>query len=189
MATKHIETANPLPTRAQVFAYTESLRATNPTAVPENYLTQEDVHEWQEAQALLENCKAKEMSLRLKIFKHYFPHPAEGTNDVRMPDGYVVKAQYKLTRDVDSAALDALKKLTVADVKEQLDKLQVDYSAVAPDMLLTAYLKLPVDQLIKYDPALAIREYRKLTVEQAVFFEQCLATKPGAPSIKIVPLP
>lgn len=187
MATKHIETAQPLPTRAQVQQYVAAMLAANPTAVPPDFLTQEDMTEWYEAQTTLERVKAQEMTLRLKIFKHYFPDPKEGTNDVRLPDGFVVKAQYKITRDVDQASIDSFKKLTVGDVREKLEQLQMDPAAVPAERPLHEFLKLKLDELIKYDPALAIREYRKLTAEQAAFFESCLNIRPGAPSIKIVP--
>jgi hypothetical protein len=54
----------------------------NMTPIPENTVTQADMDEWYALQKQLAAVKSAEMLLRMKIFKHYFPAPVEGTNQV-----------------------------------------------------------------------------------------------------------
>lgn len=182
-----IPVAAPLPTRQQAIEYATSLTTVNPTAVPPDLLTQEDMVEWFETAKQLADLKSKEMLLRLKIFKHYFPTPVEGTNSVSLPDGYIVKGVFKIQRDIDPAALEALQKLTVGDAYEMLKSYGMVVEGVDPALPLLAFMKLSPDKLVKYDPALAIKEYRALTEEQRRIFEQCMVIKAGSPSLAIAP--
>ena len=191
-AAKHMQTAQPLPTREQAKAYIDSMIAAGKVteiSADISTLTQEDLFEWYQLKEQLDDMKAKEMTLRLKIFKHYFPSPEEGTQNVRLPDGFVVKATYPIVRKIDPAHLDAFRKLTVKDVYDQLIAMKMinDQTTVDFNTPLTTFLNLNVDNLVKYDPDLIIKEYRTLTDEQRQFFEQCMEIKPGSPAIKIVP--
>jgi len=131
------------------------------TEIPENKVTQADLSAWYEMSQELKKLRAKEMVLRKKIFDGAFPDPKEGTNNYELADGYMLKAQYKLDRNVDPGALDALK-----------DKLREN--------------KINPDSLVQYKPSLVIKEYRHLTEEQHKLFDQCLIVKPGSPSLEIV---
>ena len=131
------------------------------TEIPPNAVTQKDLEEWYKATEELTKAKAKEILLRLRIFKHYFPNPVEGTNTHALPDGYEIKGTHKINRTVEPAALVVLApKFTEASIK--------------------------VDSLIEYKPDLKIREYRTLTDEQRHLFDQALTIKDGTPDVKIV---
>lgn len=129
--------------------------------IPQNQVTQEDLAAWYQMSQELRTLKAKESLLRKKIFGSAFPDPKEGTNNYDLADGYVLKGQHVLNRDVDIGALDALK-----------PKLREE--GVNPD------------NLVKYKPELKKAEYNKLTQEQKQLFDQCLIIKPGSPSLEIV---
>lgn len=101
------------------------------------------------------------MTLRKKIFATYFPNPKEGTNDVPLSDGYVLKAQHKIDRKIDEPAMVALAE---------------EFEAA----------KILVKDLVKFKPELKIAEYRKLGEEQRKVFEKALIIKPGAPQMEVV---
>lgn len=129
--------------------------------IPDNPVTQQDMFDWYELTKELTRIKATEMLLRIKIFKHYFPLPEEGTNSADLADGYVLKGVHKIDRKIDVAALTVLKDLFA----EKLIK---------------------IDDLVKWDPALKVKEYRELTAEQIQLFDRCLIVKPGSPALEIV---
>lgn len=129
--------------------------------LPENNVTEADLHQWFYLQDELKKLKAKEMLLRSKIFKFYFPEPKEGTNNFTMPDGYVLKGKHTISRDVDIGALQALRQSFI-------------------DAGINS------DEIVKWSPGLKIKEYRELTAEQARLFDQCLIVKPGSPALEIV---
>jgi len=129
--------------------------------IPENAVTQADLAKWYELADQLKKIRAQEMTLRKKIFGNAFPDPKEGTNSYELGDGYVLKAQHKLDRNIDPGALDALK-----------EKLRENH--INPDVL------------VQYKPSLVLKEYRTLTDEERALFDQCLIVKPGSPSLEIV---
>lgn len=131
------------------------------TQLPEHVVTLDDLIEWDRLQQELKRVKTAEMVLRTKIFKSYFPTPAEGTNSAPLANGYVIKGTYVISREVDPGALQAL-----------------------GEQLLAAAIR--ADSLIAYKPSLVKREYNTLTAEQKHLFDQCLVVKPGAPSLEIV---
>jgi hypothetical protein len=188
-ARKPVEETKPLPTRQQVAEYAQQLLASGQsTTIIPDYLTQEDLADWYLAKEEFSRAQSKERLLRAKIFKHYFPKPEEGTNNVRLPDGAKLTGKYPITRKVDAALLDAVKRLTVGDAKDQLTALGVAIpTQVDPATPLSTFLNMQVDKLIKYDPDLVIKEYRTLTAEQMYFFDQCMEIKPGSVSLEITP--
>lgn len=131
------------------------------TAIPPDVVTQKDLEEWYKATEELTRAKAKEILLRMRIFKHYFPSPSEGTNTFALPDGYELKGVHKINRSVEEPALLVL----------------------APKFVEA---KIPVDDLIERKPELKIRQYRTLTDEQRNLFDQALIIKDGTPDLKIV---
>ena len=124
-------------------------------------VTQKTLEEWYQSQVELARAKANEIVLRMRIFKHYFPDPKEGTNTFALADGYELKGTHKINRSVEEAALEVLK----------------------PKF---AEAKLPVDSLIEYKPDLRIKAYRELTDDERDLFDQCLIVKDGTPDVKIV---
>lgn len=103
----------------------------------------------------------REQELRKQVFEYYFKDPREGTNYLDLPNGWRLKAIYKLDRKIDEAALPA--------VKEQLKELGVN-----------------VDALVEYKPTLKTKLYRELTAEQSRIFDQALTIKPSSPIIELV---
>lgn len=141
----------------------------NATA-PAEEATREDLYAWFEAQMQLAAVKAREMSLRTKLFKSLFPSPDEGTNTIKLDGhpimrdapntGYVLKCTHTISREIDEAALTVL--------APQFDAAGIKH----------------VD-LVKRKPSLAVAEYRTLTKEQLAMFDQALVIKPGSPAIKL----
>jgi len=129
--------------------------------IPPNTVTQKDLEEWYRATEELTKAKQKEIILRMRIFKHYFPNPSEGTNTFALPDGYEIKGVHKINRTVEPAAL-----VVLGPKFEEA--------------------KISVSSLIKYEPDLVIKEYRTLTDEQRNLFDQALIIKDGTPDVKIV---
>lgn len=130
-------------------------------AIPENKATEQDLQTWYVMQEQLRKLKDQEMALRKRIFKTYFPTPAEGTNKFDLPASYVLKGTYPIDRKVDVAALKA-------------------------GAQLFAEKLIRVDLLVEWDPKLSISQYRKLTAEQIAVFDRCLIVKPGSPALEIV---
>jgi hypothetical protein len=128
-------------------------------------VTAQELAEWYRLSYELKLMKVKENELRAKIFGFYFPNPKEGTNKFELKDGTgaVLKAIHVINRSVEPGSLDALKAALHEEGSPQL----------------------PIADLIRYKPELAVGEYRKLTAEEALFFDQCLIIKPGSPSLEI----
>jgi len=130
----------------------------------EKELDLELLNAWWNAFNEAEAAKAvirREQELRKQVFEYYFKDPREGTNYLELPNGWRLKAIYKLDRKIDEAALPA--------VKEQLKELGVN-----------------VDALVEYKPTLKTKLYRELTAEQARIFDQALTIKPSSPIIELV---
>lgn len=130
--------------------------------IPENPVTQADLNAWSEMNKQLGLLKSQEMLLRTKIFKGLFPEPKEGTNSVPLgTEGWVIKAQHKITRTPDVALLTA----KAAELREA---------------------GIPLDTVIRTIPELATGEYRKLTEEQQKLMDSVMTVKPGSPALEIV---
>lgn len=129
--------------------------------VPQNQVTEKDLADWYKLKKELADVKAKEMLLRMKIFKSIFPAPKEGTNNHDLADGYVLKAQWGYNREVDLGSFTVL--------KESFEKHNI-----------------PADSLIQYKASLKKAEYNKLTEEERKLFDQALVIKPGSPTMEIV---
>ena len=136
------------------------MESTNMVAIPPVEVTMQDLFDWYEVQRQLATLKDREMSLRKKIFKGKFPTPKEGTNQVDLDAGYVLKGVYVINRGVDEAALTTL-----------------------TPVFAEAGIKVP--DLISRKPELVIKPYRALTDDQRKMFDQCLVIKEGTPSLEI----
>lgn len=129
-------------------------------------VTQEILREWYVLKEQLDQIKAREMQLRLAIYRHYFQNPVEGTNTLPLEDGTgaVIKGVHKIDRKVDEASLAALRQ-------------QINEDPATP--------RVSLDKLVRWKPELSVSEYRKLTAEEQQFFDQCLIVKEGAPGLEI----
>ena len=132
--------------------------------VPGPTVDTEKLTQWFNAKNKLAEVKALEMELRKELFADAFLDPTEGANNYDMGDGYTLRGQYKLDRQIDIGAFAALKET----MREK---------AINPDKLVT------------FKPALSVKAYRVLDDDERAFFEQCLIIKPGTVSLSIVPTP
>lgn len=131
------------------------------TEIPQNEVTDADLFEWYRISSELNKLKIAEGLLRMKIFKGKFPTPKEGTNNLVMPDGYVLKAKHNINRTVEEAAF-----------KASIEEL--------------AKHGIPTDTIVKFKPELAISVYRELTEEQRTLMDSVLIVKDGMPGLEIV---
>jgi hypothetical protein len=136
--------------------------------IPQNQVTLNDLMAWDEAVRKLDAAKdamkplaAAEKLLRMRCFKGFFPEPKEGTNSYALSGGYVLKATYKVKRDVDDVLL--------------ANGLQVLREA-----------QIATDSLFRYKPALEVKAYRGYTAEQIHLIDQFLIIKPETPEMEIV---
>ncbi len=136
--------------------------------IDETIPTEAEIALWWETQQQLEKLKSLESTLRMKIYKHWFKDPKEGTNDHPLGEGFVAKGVRKINRNVDEAAL---KVFTAAPTEGAVSMLGMH--------------QIAVDKVIKYKPELVISEYRKLTDEQRLIFDQVLVIKEGMPGLEI----
>lgn len=151
------------PTVAQIIERTtEITRVLKALGKPGNadpYLRMLDAWEAvDQLRSLIQDC---EMDMRLKLFAGAWANPKEGTNSHKLPDGRVLKGQYKINRYIDEAALPA----TLEALRER---------GVAN-----------TDALVRYKPELAKREWNALSEENKLIFSAAVTSKPGAPSFEI----
>ena len=128
--------------------------------IPTQVVTAAEILEWEQTKAELDRLKSKEMLLRTRIFKGFFPNPVEGTNKFPLANHYELKATHVINRSVDIGAFTNMRPLFTEN-------------------------GLRVDDLVKFKPELAKAEYNKLTEEEKHLFDRCLIIKPGSPSLEI----
>jgi hypothetical protein len=116
---------------------------------------------WNELQAQLVTIKDQEMKLRREIFAACFPAPTEGTNKLELPEGWTMKATYKLNRSLDEAALPAV----LAELRKH---------------------KVNTEELVSYKPSLSLSAYKKLDPRWVAILDQVVTTTPGAPTLELV---
>lgn len=138
-----------------------------PAVTPEYVATlgkQELLDLWYASVQALEKAKeimATEQMLRRGVASMFFPESKEGTSDVELTGGYVLKATVQYRREIDKAAF-----LAIQDELRQ--------AGVNPDTV------------VRWEPELETREYRKLTGDALNLFNSVVTTKAGLPSIAIV---
>ena len=133
-------------------------------------VTWEDVGAWHAAKLEVKKWQNIENLLRPKIFKHFFPLAEEGTNNYTLPDGFILKGNRVISREVDPAAVDA-------------------FSQPGPngEPSKFAQAKINSDNLLRRKLELKVGEYRKLTAEELKVMDQCLIIKDGMPGLEIAP--
>lgn len=121
------------------------------------------ISEWQRSKNTLELAKSCERQLRDKVISIFFPYLPEGTQTVS-GSGYTIKAEGKLTRTLDEAALEAV-----------MPQLPENYRVLGQP-----------DSLISYKPAFSMKAYRAMDENSRKIFEQALTIKDAAPSLEVV---
>lgn len=144
------------------------------TAIPAPTATTEDVAAWFKVKKELDDLKTKEMLMRQRIFKAFFPAPKEGTNTVVLPDTYQLKGVHVINRKILEEGMQALcYRPQISEGVFGLSKLEE--AGVSPQAI------------IKWKPELAISVYRELTEEQRHLVDQMLLIDAGSPQLKIEP--
>ena len=116
--------------------------------------------EWYNVKQQLDTLKKQESTLRKQVFEAAFEDPKEGTNTLKLPDGWALKAQHVVNRSVDAASF---KSLTL-----KLEEMGVD-----------------TEKLVKFKPELSKSAYNKLTDEQLLLMNECVIARPGTPQLSI----
>lgn len=119
------------------------------------------LQQWNETLGELAALKAKEMSLRKQLVATVFPNVIEGVQTLPLNNGWQLKMTQPFTWSLDQAKVPALLK--------ELKKLKAD-----PTLIKTKY-------------ELSIGEFRKLEGEALLLVQDIMTTKPGAPSLELVP--
>lgn len=146
-----------------------------------------DIIAWFEMKKKLDTLKWQESQLRKKIAAKFFTTPKEGVNAYEMGDGYELVLEHSIERKVDSAQLEAVKKLTVGQARGQLEQLRVAHAQWPDDLNLFEALKVSADALLRYKPELEVKKFKSLTEVPQYFVQMFLDIKPGSPQLKIRP--
>lgn len=120
---------------------------------------------WQNVKSILDAAKTREAELRAAIVDREFASLTDGTQNVELGKGYILKAVGKLNYNLDSDK-----------TNEALDEL----IASGNDGPFVA------ERLVKFKPSLSVSEYKKLTPERQRFFDEALTITQGAPTLTIV---
>lgn len=118
---------------------------------------------WHEAQESLGQAKEAEADLRKAVISEFFanvPEDAEGTFSLAIGGGYKLKSQYKLTRKVNTDALD--------EMRERIEATGVK-----------------LDEVIHWTPVLRMAAYNTLTLDQRQVFDEVVESKQSIPALKI----
>ncbi len=117
---------------------------------------------WHELQATLKILKEAEMEMRLEMGLAFFKPASlvEGTNTAEIGNGWKLKNKHTLRRSVDEAALEAVLKQLPRGSR---------------------------GKLLKFKPAVVIKEYRRLSDKERKIFDEALVIKPASLSLELCP--
>jgi len=124
-----------------------------------------DLQKWYDTSEKAAVLREQEMELRKALVTEYMPDAKEGTNTLGLGFGKVLKVTVPVTRAVDDAQLDALKKVAAAEGRVSVLAL--------------------CDVIFNYRPSLAVGEWKDLTDDERKLFADVVTEKPGAPGVKI----
>lgn len=115
---------------------------------------------WRLVAIQLNALKAQEMELRKVFVADAFDTSKEGAQTIDLDEGWQIKMNQPFTRSLDQAKM--------------------------PEVL-KALKKMKADDAVKVKYELAITAYRLLSTEQRKVIDEVLTTKPGSPSLELVP--
>lgn len=124
---------------------------------------------WHKTATKAAELSAQEMEMRKAITERWFKDCGEGTNNMILDYGKVLKADIKINRKVDEAQLDALKSKA---------------HSTGQTSLLVA-----IESLFAYKPSLRVGEWKELDPKERKKFADIITESPGAPSLKIETAP
>lgn len=123
---------------------------------------------WKEKQAALIKAGLEEISFRNQLLALCFPGGKEGTENLDLGKGWVLKGVFKQNYSLDKDDEKVDKALT------RLEKCGENGKFVA-------------ERVVKWKSELSVSEWRKLTPEQQACLTEVLTIKPGQPSLELVP--
>lgn len=124
---------------------------------------EQKVAQWHQLKSQLEQLTAAERTLRDEITALATDGVFKpGTTNVELPQGWKLRVVQKLTQTVDQA--------TFYSIQDKLRGMGV-----------------MVDRLVTWKPSLSTTEYKQLSSEQKAEVDTMLTTKPGAPTVELVP--
>ena len=118
------------------------------------------LEQWRAAARELELVRDNEMRLRKELVAECFPNMAEGVSYLDLMSGWKLKVNQPFTRSLDQ------------------DK--------APEVL-KALKKIKADNAVKIKYDLSVAVYRTLDGQARALVDDILTTKPGSPSLEVVP--
>lgn len=110
----------------------------------------------------LDPLVAQERAIRKQIVDAFEQKHEGSKNEIGLANGYTLKMNYKLKREIDEPALKNLYK----ELEEA---------------------KVPVEMLIKQKPQLELKIYRALTEEQREVVDKALVIKEDNHTVEIIP--
>jgi hypothetical protein len=124
---------------------------------------------WMKVEAKLSELKVEELKLRNELIAFVFPkgNIPEGTNNVELTEGWVLKVGGKTNVKVDETLIAETMALVKKAVKDGI---------IPP---------FDFDEVIKYKPSFGSGAYNNLTGEQQHLVKNCLEMKPGQASVEI----
>ena len=119
---------------------------------------------WQAVDAVtaIKPIVENERALRKELIAEFFPKPKEGSNLTEIDNGWHLKLNYPMKRDIDEALVQA--------VRDTLEA--ADHSG---------------DKVIVMRPKLDLKEYRGMPDEAKAIIDRCIIMKPGSVSLELVP--
>ena len=120
------------------------------------------LQKWFALRGELTPLRDREMYWRKFLSRFYFRNPPEGTQKLDLGGGYDLVFQNTFTYKVDEVELE---NITAKEFKA---------------------LKIPVDELIEYKPALNMKAYRALSAEQQKLVDRFIECKQDAPKLDVV---
>lgn len=104
----------------------------------------------------------KERDIRKQVIAEFFPKPKEGSNLSEIDNGWHLKLNYPMKREIDEALVQA--------VRDTLEA--ADHSG---------------DKVIVMRPKLDLKEYRGMPKKATDIIDRCIIMKPGSASLELVP--
>jgi len=128
--------------------------------------------DWQAAKENLDAAKEAELKLRDRIVFEtdlFDDTKDKGTQSVDLGNGWKVKA---------------VKKINWTTASELSDGTPIDH---ALDLIAASAGRMAADELVKFTPEVKLSIFAKLTKEEKAIIEPFLTSKPGTPSLELVP--
>lgn len=124
---------------------------------------QEKFTEWMQLQQELADVKAREKVLRMEIGPYYFPDAGpSGSHTLQLTEGWKLEYTTKITRSLEN------KKGETTSIIKQLP----------PEHANAA---------VGWNPSLQMAGYKDLPAQYRTILDSVLTSKPGAPTLKLIP--